>query len=165
MRIRNRVRDSLLDYPILVQHLETRDREQVFFRQGDDGREFSTNLEDALVDAVAFYYLGLSDVAQSTGKSTNEWFAHIIRQGLEKGIKTRSQESRDEKRHVLGDFTLDFEEESEPLQEAKARYYQEQKLSANEITLLADAGIIDPNTKITSIDPREYGNPSSDLYR
>ena len=48
-RIRQRVRDALLDFPLLFGALAERDREQVF-----DGQAVA----DAVVDAVAFLYLG-----------------------------------------------------------------------------------------------------------
>lgn len=142
MRIRNRIRDALLDFSILMENLETRDREQVFFRSENMGRDFSHDLEDALVDAVALFYLGLSDVAESTGKPTDEWFSDIFRRGLEKGIRNWSKESRDEGKRVLTDFTLEFEHESEALVKAKHRYTQGEELEAKDIVLLVNAGII-----------------------
>jgi hypothetical protein len=57
-RIRQRVRDALLDFPLLFAHLDDRDREQVF-----DGDE---RLADAVVDAVAVLYLAAGDCDSST---------------------------------------------------------------------------------------------------
>ena len=57
-RIRQRVRDALLDFPVLFASLDERDREQVF--DGDGG------LADSVVDAVAFLYLGGETCAAAT---------------------------------------------------------------------------------------------------
>lgn len=50
-RIRNRLRNGLLDCPVVLQHLQASDREQVF--DPDDDR-----IEPAVVDAIAALYLG-----------------------------------------------------------------------------------------------------------
>jgi len=54
-RIRQRVRNALLDFSLLFESLDDRDREQVF--DGDD------ELTAAIVDAVAFLYLGAANAA------------------------------------------------------------------------------------------------------
>jgi len=50
-RIRNRLRNGLLDCPVVLRHLEASDRQQVF--DPDDDR-----IEPAVVDAIAALYLG-----------------------------------------------------------------------------------------------------------
>lgn len=52
-RIRTRIRDSLLDFELLVEHLSDRDRELIF-ENGDGIETF-----DALASAVAFLYEGV----------------------------------------------------------------------------------------------------------
>jgi len=53
-RIRRRVRDAMLDFPILLEHLDERDREMVF--DPDDGhREEYTR---GITDVLAFLHLG-----------------------------------------------------------------------------------------------------------
>ncbi|WP_135533712.1 hypothetical protein [Halostella pelagica] len=51
-RIRRRLRNAICDLALLFEHAEPRDREGVF---ADDA------LDEALVDALAFFYLGLGD--------------------------------------------------------------------------------------------------------
>jgi hypothetical protein len=67
-RIRQRLRDALLDFPLLFAELDERDREQVF-----DGEEMA----DAVVDAVAFLYLG----AGACDAPTEALFTEGIRRG------------------------------------------------------------------------------------
>ncbi|AGN01982.1 hypothetical protein L593_10185 [Salinarchaeum sp. Harcht-Bsk1] len=55
-RIRQRTRDAMLDFPLLVERLAERDREQVFDPE-------TGGITDAIVDAIAFCYLGAADVA------------------------------------------------------------------------------------------------------
>jgi len=56
-RIRQRVHNALLDFSLLFERLDDRDREQVF-----DGSE---DLTAAIVDAVAFLYLGATGAQSS----------------------------------------------------------------------------------------------------
>ncbi|WP_049928532.1 hypothetical protein [Halopiger goleimassiliensis] len=58
-RIRNRVRESIRDFEVLIEHLPERDRRLVFEKQFDelDGPA----AYDALVSAIAFLYLGVED--------------------------------------------------------------------------------------------------------
>ncbi|MEZ3115845.1 hypothetical protein RYH80_07935 [Halobaculum sp. MBLA0147] len=57
-RIRDRVHDALLDFPVLVEHLSDRDRELVF---GDRLDAAGPAAFDALVATVAFLYDGLEE--------------------------------------------------------------------------------------------------------
>lgn len=57
-RIRDRVRDGLLDFELLVEHLSERDRGLVFEERLDAE---GTAAFDALVSAVAFLYAGVGD--------------------------------------------------------------------------------------------------------
>lgn len=52
-RIRQRTRDALLDFPLLFEQLADRDRKQVFDADSEE-------VADAIVDAIAFLYLGAS---------------------------------------------------------------------------------------------------------
>jgi len=58
-RIRQRLRNALLDFSLLFEHLDDRDREQVFDVDGD------SDLTTAVVDAVAFLSLGTADFEPS----------------------------------------------------------------------------------------------------
>lgn len=53
-RIRKRVRNAVLDFSILFEHLSERDRKQVFDPPADEVEEFT----NAIVDSLAFFYLG-----------------------------------------------------------------------------------------------------------
>jgi len=57
-RIRDRVHDALLDFPVLVEHLSERDRELVFDDRLDAAGPAAF---DALVATVAFLYDGLEE--------------------------------------------------------------------------------------------------------
>lgn len=59
-RIRSRLRNAVYDLALLFEQLEPRDRERVFAEE---------ELDDALVDALAFLYLGVGDGDRSR-KST-----------------------------------------------------------------------------------------------
>jgi hypothetical protein len=71
-RIRDRVYDALLDFEVLVEHLDDRDRELVFGkRAGDaDGAEAF----DAFVSTLAFLYRGLDH--------TDLDFETVLREGV-----------------------------------------------------------------------------------
>jgi hypothetical protein len=53
-RIRQRVRNAILDCSILFEHLEAKDRAQIFDPQDESRAEFT----NAIIDALAFLYLG-----------------------------------------------------------------------------------------------------------
>ena len=53
-RIRRRIRNAILDFTILFEHLSERDRTQVFDSPDDEREDFS----NAIVDSLAFFYLG-----------------------------------------------------------------------------------------------------------
>lgn len=142
--IRDRLYSGLLDYSILVEHLATKDRNQVFYRSQNSGKhEFTDELETALVDAIAFFYLGLGDLPQSTGNSTDEWFTEIVARGLRKGIEYQSQRAPNESDETLVDFSLEFTRGSSSLEEAKRRYDDGEKLRPRDIMLLRQNGEID----------------------
>lgn len=142
--IRDRVYSGLLDYSILVEHLATKDRNQVFYRSQDSGKhEFTDELETALVDAIAFFYLGLGDLPQSTGNSTDEWFTEIIERGLRKGIEYQSERAPDKSAETLVDFSLEFTRGDEVLAEARDRYGTDEELSPKHIAALYENGDID----------------------
>lgn len=71
-RIRARVYDALLDFEVLVEHLEARDRELVFGKRasGADG----TEAFDAFVSTLAFLYRGLDE--------TDLDFETVLREGV-----------------------------------------------------------------------------------
>lgn len=71
-RIRDRIYDATLDFEVLVEHLSERDRKLVFEKRFDeiDG----TEAFDALVSAVAFFYLATGD--------TDLEFETVLREGI-----------------------------------------------------------------------------------
>lgn len=73
-RIRQRTRDALLDCSLLFEHLAERDRVQVF----DDDLD---GLTDALVDAVAFVYLGATSLDVDPER--------IVTEGVRRGERRR----------------------------------------------------------------------------
>jgi hypothetical protein len=71
-RIRKRVYDALLDFEVLVEHLDERDRELVFGKRasGADG----TGAFDAFVSTLAFLHRGLDE--------TDLAFETVLREGV-----------------------------------------------------------------------------------
>jgi hypothetical protein len=91
-RIRRRLRNAILDFTILFEALETRDRETVF-NPDDENREAYTR---GITDMLAFLHLG------TMGYHTP--FKHM----LAKGVNRAEQELADsEYRMVTVDFTVD----------------------------------------------------------
>ncbi|MDY6765422.1 MAG: hypothetical protein SV377_07055 [Halobacteria archaeon] len=59
-RIRKRIRNSILDFSVLVQHLDEKDREQIF--DMDDLKDDERNeVTQGIIDALVFLYLGADD--------------------------------------------------------------------------------------------------------
>ncbi|SDM50543.1 hypothetical protein SAMN04487949_1889 [Halogranum gelatinilyticum] len=85
-RIRKRVKNSILDFSILLHHLDERDRKQVFSKHmaksSDDEisseklREFveSTMFSQGISDAISLLYLGVSDAGDS--------FEAVLKEGV-----------------------------------------------------------------------------------
>lgn len=71
-RIRERVYDALLDFEVLVEHLEARDRELVFGKRASDAD--GTEAFDAFVSTLAFLYGGLGE--------TDLDFETVLREGV-----------------------------------------------------------------------------------
>ncbi len=72
-RIRRRVRNAILDFTILFEHLDERDRETVFDPEDDEGEAYTRGITDTL----AFLHLG------TMGYSTP--FKHMLARGVSKG--------------------------------------------------------------------------------
>lgn len=73
-RIRNRVRNAVLDHSLLFEHLPERDRQQVFDPEDD-------RLAEAVVDAVAFCYLGAASLDASPER--------LVAEGVRRGERRR----------------------------------------------------------------------------
>lgn len=71
-RIRDRVERSVLDFELLVEHLDEEDRTLVFEKRFDEGE--GTEGFDALVSALAFLYLAVGD--------TDLEFETVLREGI-----------------------------------------------------------------------------------
>lgn len=79
-RIRSRLRSSFADFPLL-RELEDRDRKEVF-RPPEDAEPFDINpTVGALPDAIAFFYLGVSDQYTDAEEVERE-FSYIVRNGI-----------------------------------------------------------------------------------
>ncbi|OIB58041.1 hypothetical protein [Natrialba sp. SSL1] len=90
-RIRSRIKDAILDFSILLHHLDRNDREQVFSTyegisglsnnsdelSGEAFREFveSTMFQNGISDAISFFILGIED--------TNEPVDSMLETGIE----------------------------------------------------------------------------------
>lgn len=89
-RIRSRIKDAILDFSILLHHLDSRDREQVFSAYEDvgglsrtdeevSGEAFrslveATMFKKGISDAISFFILGVED--------TNEVVDSVIESGI-----------------------------------------------------------------------------------
>jgi len=71
-RIRERVYDALLDFEVLVEHLDDRDGELVFEKRANDAD--GTEAFDAFVSTLAFLYRGLGE--------TDLDFETVLREGV-----------------------------------------------------------------------------------
>jgi len=91
-RIRRRIRNSILDFTILFEHLEDRDRETVF-NPDDDAREAYTQ---GIIDLLAFLHLG------TMGYYTP--FKDMLSQGVN---KAEQELAGSDYRMVTVDFNVD----------------------------------------------------------
>ena len=91
-RIRRRVRNAILDFTILFEHLEDRDRETVF-NPDDDAREAYTQ---GITDMLAFLHLG------TMGYYTP--FKHMLAQGVN---EAEQELAGSDYRMVTVDFNVD----------------------------------------------------------
>ncbi|WP_137285468.1 hypothetical protein [Halorussus salinisoli] len=91
-RIRRRIRNAILDFTILFEHLEDRDRETVF-NPDDDARDAYTQ---GITDMLAFFHLG------TMGYYTP--FKDMLAQGVN---KSEQQLAGSDYRMVTVDFNVD----------------------------------------------------------
>lgn len=83
-RIRNRVYNSLLDFEILLQHMEPRDRQQVFEKRSDSDPEHEWAVLESVDATVGFLVLGLADLGQMDRE-----FAKHIENGIRRAYAER----------------------------------------------------------------------------
>lgn len=94
-RIRDRVRNGLYDFEYLTTNLEERDVTQLVT---DDG-EPNEQVFEAAEDVIAFLFRMCAHAPETAGRSTDDRFREVLRNGIEKGV--------DERYEVL-DFKLDL---------------------------------------------------------
>lgn len=103
--IRSRIQNALLDFHLLVEHLEERDREQVFSVEGwrnvedpqqlrnDETDGFPKAPIDAVDDVIRFVFLGRTDHNSSVNERDNGHhfpeFEVALKQGLKRGYWDR----------------------------------------------------------------------------
>jgi hypothetical protein len=95
-RIRDRVRNGLYDFEYLTTNLEQRDVTQLVT---DDG-EANEQVFEAAEDVIAFLFRMCAHAPETAGRSTDDRFREVLRNGIEKGV--------DERYEVL-DFKLDLQ--------------------------------------------------------
>lgn len=116
-RIRDRIYEAVLDFELLVDRLEDRDRELVFEKrmEGMDG----TDAFDALVSAIAFLYLATND--------TKLEFETVLKEGI------NVAEARDDRAATV-QFDLTFQ--SLTVDQLRTKLEKGERLSLTEIAYL-----------------------------
>lgn len=74
-RIRTRVINGLLDFDILLDHLQERDREQVFEFDPDESLEDFARTQTGITSALAFLY----DTSRKDNQNYEEWVERAVR--------------------------------------------------------------------------------------
>lgn len=111
--IRQRIENSLLDFSLLIEYLEERDREQVFnlegYRDVDAGPDGVDAIPDAPVDAIGdailFLFLGATDNNPRAVERNNGHHFPAFETALTHGL-TRGYWERD---YILDDLDLDID--------------------------------------------------------
>ncbi|WP_430639366.1 hypothetical protein [Haloferax volcanii] len=83
-RIRNRAYSALLDFELLLQHLEPRDRRQIFEQRTEKGTEREWAVLESVDAAIAFLFLGMGDIGQEDRE-----FAKHVENGIRRAYAER----------------------------------------------------------------------------
>jgi hypothetical protein len=136
-RIRKRVRNALLDFPLL-RHMQTRDRNLIFedLNVGEDGPSGDVDLYYSIVDMIQFAYIGLKeqDADAKRPVASAIWNVESV----------FPQMYEDEWVDVEVDITVDIKE-SVDLEAAIEKLRREQDITSGEAWALLDAGRITPD--------------------
>lgn len=149
-RIRKRVRNGLLDFSILLHHLDRNDREQIFeaFEKPslsiDDGNvslspeEFQnvikkTMLTKGISDSLSFVYLGVEDAGGS--------FTGVLESAI--------SEAEEERGYVVEDVkvNIDVTREQPQFEDLIEKFEQGEPLSRSEISQIVRSGELDFDEK------------------
>ncbi|MDQ2055968.1 MULTISPECIES: hypothetical protein [Halobellus] len=136
-RIRKRVRNALLDFPLL-RHMQTRDRNLIFedLNVGEDGPSGDVDLYYSIVDMIQFAYIGLKeqDADAKRPVASAIWNVESV----------FPQMYEDEWVDVEVDITVDIKE-SVDLEAAIEKLRRGEDITSGEAWALLDAGRITPN--------------------
>jgi hypothetical protein len=147
-RIRQRVKNAILDFNILLHHFEEKDRSQVFtsnFPSKEESKDKisideveklveQTRFQNAMSDSVAFFYLGTQDV---------DW-------QFEELIATAVEKAEEEKGYIIDDVEVNIDvSRSEPdIQELVTKLQEGEPLTADEIRTAIRSGNADIDSEL-----------------
>ncbi len=140
-RIRERVKNALRDFDLLNQHLESRDREQIFSTDNRDSADERTP-RGYTRDAIEFLFLGLTDNSPIE-KEGNGHHSPAFELELELGLRN-AYRKRD---YALHECQLQIESESAPgLEIVNMKLENDIQLRPDEIMLLLETGELGQET-------------------
>lgn len=147
-RIRERIKNSILDFTLLINHLDDRDREQIFASSKPDVLSEETELNEqhltnvvegamflhGIEDAITFFYLGLGDIHQS--------FEPVLEKSVENAEKKKGMDVE----HVL--VEIEIQERNPDLTDLIERFESGEAVTEEELKQLIHSNEInlDPTT-------------------
>lgn len=146
-RLRQRVRNALLDFRVLFENWDPAERDQAFVRETSDDRRHNVRenatgtihadkeVHDACVALMGLLY---EQYRSPTVNFPNETFRNLLVEGIENALKTTESVE-------LSEVVLEIDTENRLVTEARNKYERGESVSYAELTRLMENGIVSPD--------------------
>ena len=144
-RLRQRVRNAMLDFRVLFDNWPANERDQAFVRETDDDRRykrreksaFNLHADDEIHDGcVALVGLLFKQYHSPTVPSPEESFRALLNAGVERALETMDTDTR---------YVVEIEAVEEAVAEAREKYQQGERVDIRDLSRLVNAGEIPPD--------------------
>jgi len=141
-RLRQRVRNAMLDFRVLFDNWPADERDQAFVRETDDDRRYNkreksaVNLhaDDEIHDGcVALVGLLFRQYHSPTVPSPEESFRVLLETGIERALETMDTDRR---------YVIEIEPVEQAVAEAREKYEQGERVDVRDLSRLVNAGDI-----------------------
>jgi len=141
-RLRQRVRNAMLDFRVLFDNWPANERDQAFVRETDDDRRYNSrersafnfHADDEIHDGcVALVGLLFQQYHAPTVPSPEESFRVLLETGIERAVETMDTDRG---------YVVEIEPVEQAVAEAREKYQQGERVDVRDLSRLVNAGDI-----------------------
>ncbi|MGQ5515686.1 hypothetical protein [Halococcus saccharolyticus] len=163
-RLRQRVRNALLDFRVLFDNWSPSERDQTFVKETEEDRRYNRRekaagtlhadpeIHDACVALIGLLY---QQYRWPNPDFSSEGFRGLLMEGIERGLDRMDGDTE------LNEIVLEIDTEGRLVTNAIGKYERGESLEFDELRRLIENGVIDPN-EIPLQPPDKQEIPESD---